>query len=1688
MEAAVWLGVYPDGALRVGVNQRDSSGDHRHRCRLEPAGFLRSRLVGLGGEGHDAALLAGLGGGLSHKQRGHHTDHIPIIALLRISSRHGQHAREILSDWGAEAELLWNYLRDPKDAYTVKIAGVKSCAHDEFISYRHARLNHHRDAGGSAKISLQHPLFHASMGVDASGVLLSDAGRAGGTVSARDVLEEWSVSTDADPNDIPFLLVPIPVGLLVQASRWHTLLLLTSWHSNLHVTDRSWARPEGPIPGFPPQGSASWTSAGAAAAAADTSDPKFTFDVANVDKIVAELKRWAPTILAAQEEGDRGGEKMMIEDSILKLQAWSSALSIATGEKRTSRATSRLKYDSCRMLECIRFSQFITSGPEKLLDMVRRSLQLALPPILGGAIDQVLGNSALRMMPSASVLRHTELAFEVALLLMQRERQPADHVVFMWADSSPISGYDWLWVQHHSVKKANLRRTCAAVWALSTAVASASKEIADHIGLGPRPRDRQPLEERLERTQLMRMLVDELISDRDWTGLLHTIRDSIDEHIHPPAALGAGHRGLLDKVKAATFAWNLQVRDRQALDSFADSVMSFTSDMGHELSIPDCPVEDLAALLPAWCDRAPKEVDVDEPGTADIDATEAAAPPPPPRSDHCLQNAFTIPGLQHIVDNLSSDVHKEMPGWSRFYAICKQVEALLRPDEKRQRFVSRCVLNSEYADRADTLRRFSASLYEGRWKEVINFLSELKPLLFVLYACWDLRKWNSEAEDPLDQVDREQPQERARQQQDDRQGITRLDAAAITQAFQSSFFATYVHMALFIEEIPVRLARWGESCVCHGDLYQWLSPYYVAIVYKAHYGDAWETCPMAGKMSPELATGRLEEVAEQVWADSEDSVHRAPKYPRAAPLTESEKDEIIRAHWKAKSHVLALLQMKLGHWQKLPWILIGMAAVDEDKARESARRALRMFDIDPRQEAHHRITWKWLRPGCMLRLAVQDFAAGVRRECLPEDALSELSVFRFIPCVETTIEEKHSRVAKSRRRHFLSPVRISLSNRMPLFERLVARAQISMVKFLELFGHARHLRKVSVLLNIAEHAELSKRRISSSKRRKTLSGIIYQVDLQSLFRTARAAKQYEKKRKVSRTKAEAKLIADAMVRETLSFGLVKTYTMQQHFAQVCTSSSSVTYSVPRSDVVLHPLHSALSKPSSTPREALPTHEIDVDCDEDDDRTVFFQVVVANPAKKKLMHIAPGAGGKIRSGSVAVTCHKSGSLSNGGQYISMEPVAMPTSDAPDPVFLLQEFTTGKAASIERSLCASQHKGLMFALPDLPAFEADEESVSDVLALLTEAGARGDGGLNEVELPRALQPTLSVLCDKGFVDRRGCEGDVRLCLTDRGAGSMVSRQKLGEAVPIYRIRPNIPLGDKSEYELMSLLEENGWTWNAWIPPSKRRRSDAPLPLGYKLGAEKHWFSTMAPPRSYMACLLNAEELLLDDPSPDAMIPHGEQQGFYRKVLAGEKPSQGRATAITWDIDDEDPRLTRARPGDGKRKVAERKKNKNNKTTRLLSARPLSAAVLFEQWQMRQATTTSTMRSRIAAWRKHCLQRLRKMECLGQKRSCQKSQQAGRLLQPLQCHQAGRHLQLQDWARTRTWSPLCRRRCLRQVVLLLHRLLLRRRWFHWLRLDLCQQTLANLLKSCTPWEAFPAGHSGSPQRRKGSSANCK
>ena len=248
-------------------------------------------------------------------------------------------------------------------------------------------------------------------------------------------------------------------------------------------------------------------------------------------------------------------------------------------------------------------------------------------------------------------------------------------------------------------------------------------------------------------------------------------------------------------------------------------------------------------------------------------------------------------GLQHIVSNMSEDVHKSLGHWEEFSQQLKQLEAFLRVDERRKRFIWTCLRNTSHAKSERLFERFKGSLYESRWHQVVDFIKNISKLLGPLATAWNEGRYVSGVD--FEGKQREK-QVNTQARQDDAQGLHAFNPKKLTGILSSSLFHMYASMTLLIDEVPDELARKAEGCPCHREVMDGLSEYKGRKLLEKHYGHGITTCPMAGKLLPELVAGELQDYCQQVWDNKESDLFQfltlrvSPPHP-LLPLSPRER-------------------------------------------------------------------------------------------------------------------------------------------------------------------------------------------------------------------------------------------------------------------------------------------------------------------------------------------------------------------------------------------------------------------------------------------------------------------------------------------------------------------------------------------------------------------------------------------------------------------------------------------------------------------------------------------------------------------------------------------------------------------------------------------------------------------------------
>ena len=109
----------------------------------------------------------------------------------------------------------------------------------------------------------------------------------------------------------------------------------------------------------------------------------------------------------------------------------------------------------------------------------------------------------------------------------------------------------------------------------------------------------------------------------------------------------------------------------------------------------------------------------------------------------------------------------------------------------------------------------------------------------------------------------------------------------------------------------------------------------------------------------------------------------------------------------------------------------------------------------------------------------------------------------------------------------------------------------------------------------------------------------------------------------------------------------------------------------------------------------------------------------------------------------------------------------------------------------------------------------------------------------------------------------------------------------------------LDTATKYGLLCLMKNEGWQWQMWKPPSKRKKHDL-IPIVYLPGYSRTFYTTPHAAAAYMRCLIEADAGLF---SRDLeYVPHGFDDSQYKKILAGDfRLEKEQPLVITYDLDD-------------------------------------------------------------------------------------------------------------------------------------------------------------------------------------------
>ena len=390
--------------------------------------------------------------------------------------------------------------------------------------------------------------------------------------------------------------------------------------------------------------------------------------------------------------------------------------------------------------------------------------------------------------------------------------------------------------------------------------------------------------------------------------------------------------------------------------------------------------------------------------------------------------------------------------------------------------------------------------------------------------------------------------------------------------------------------------------------------------------------------------------------------------------------------------------------------------------------------------------------------------------------------------------------------------------------------------------------------------------------KKALMSVIYNVDTDSMYRSLRSEKNNDAKAKRKKFAQALNLVGKKPKPKTDSdkWAAFSSSLMKDHFGKV--AGKSPYFTMPGKLVAAESLAKVLDRPLTKRRKLLAiendlgegdAHFPDVDMDGPADESgigtsdadIVFRVVLYNPDIKKTVPVAIGAGRKITKGKMVVAVHVGVNDSEGRIKVSAQPVTCADADLS---FIFDLGDCDALEKVEGSVRSWSSKSLSWRSHKAEAAGVSIDDGAQVLdGMMGAAAYTGEHiAAGYVSNDDGQMTTLEKLRSAGLATNHIVNID-RWMLTQEGLRSLPSMPKLSNPQPVFTVRSNLALTDRTDYELVNMLLDSGWQWRPWIPRSQRRKSMEAIPDEYKLDAQLVFFTTASVHHSYLLALHSAQD---------------------------------------------------------------------------------------------------------------------------------------------------------------------------------------------------------------------------------------
>lgn len=680
----------------------------------------------------------------------------------------------------------------------------------------------------------------------------------------------------------------------------------------------------------------------------------------------------------------------------------------------------------------------------------------------------------------------------------------------------------------------------------------------------------------------------------------------------------------------------------------------------------------------------------------------------------------------------------------------------------------------------------------------------------------------------------------------------------------------------------------------------------------------FRNCLVDGKRALEVASGELES-----WCSRDLEAASAKLMAKAREVSDADHVILLKDLRLAHGLVDSGLRVNIAHWMLILWLICGVMHHCLEQARKCAAECLRQWGARPCPQEHHRVSNLFLAAGSVFREQLACFAAGADWDSLSESVIVAILPLRCVPIAERLIEGRHADVAHKLAGHKKRghPTKVSLSSgRLEEFGRRVALGATVLNEVAAKLEDARSFQKVAMVFQLTERPAVQPLWRGRAKPLHThqwevpVCEVVYRCDLYSKYadKAKLVADQHKQKHRQKREEAAAGRRAQRNLRNVNERQHVLQSAMHEHLVMECqnhgagflfaadlrdaSNSSKVTTTeyflgcpaegaALRYPVSLDPNRPRILADTGASRDSDEILEPGAMVEPGQEHTVtrvWFQVLYTAASRLKLMRVGPAVGRKLCKDDIVVSVHEPllgiGMLSK-PKYLGVAARVgvLSSLDTLDPDVL--ETSCG---AWEISCHKFVHRNVAVG-----AHRAEHVVTSLVMASAMPSSA---GECKPMEIAHhpghaAAIDTLWSLAETGHV--RCMHEDLHMSqwyLTSEGVAMLDMACVMSYMRPMFTRPEQITLDsldNLSRYQLIRVIETQGWTWQAMPRFVLHRRE-----LAYRPGTDnptRVWCAMrgQVPARVLLQCLAIADTVLREHGLE--VLEHGKQDIFYRGLLA-------------------------------------------------------------------------------------------------------------------------------------------------------------------------------------------------------------